>query len=307
MAFENISSPDSPVEQRKLLIAASDLTRALAEYGHAAASIAREATAESVLYIIWLRLLQMARSIQSSCYLGYAHEQQGIARGMVNAASDLMFIASRSDPTSWAMLYALYSIERRKRIGKGFVKAGVMSQEQFDQWDQEQDKIEAKVMKEADGKGIRTAEKHKPSKKSGSSKEPQSAPTWSGYTDADLIGTTGRNWYAAYYVPFSDVTHANVMSAETELTQLRAGQVEVGPRFPDVILMQVIGAMADTMTSAAETINRHFKLNKEKEIAQQERAMLKAIQEYRASLPSASQAQPVKEPQPSDSSLPSKG
>ena len=105
----------------------------------------------------------------------------------------------------------------------------------------------------------------------------------------------------AYYVPFSDVTHTNVMSAETELTQLRAGQVEVGPRFPDVILMQVIGAIADTMSAAAETINRHFSLGKDREIAERERAMLKAIQEYRATL--AAFLQPVK-PEPADSGLP---
>src|SRR5438128_7684019 len=126
MAFENIQSPDCPIEQRKLLMSASLFTQALAQIGYGAAATARQTTAENMLYVIWLRLLQMSRNIQSSCYLGYAHEQQGLARSMVNAAADLMYIAERPDPAGWAMLYVMFSIERRKKIGKGYVRAGGM-------------------------------------------------------------------------------------------------------------------------------------------------------------------------------------
>jgi hypothetical protein len=86
--------------------------------------------------------------------MDYAHEQQAIARGMVNAAANLMFIATRSDPPSWAMLYVIYSIERRKKLGKGFVRAGVISQGDFDQSDKQQDEIEAKLIKDAEAKSI---------------------------------------------------------------------------------------------------------------------------------------------------------
>jgi hypothetical protein len=219
----------------------------------------------------------MSRSIQASCFAGYAHEQQGLVRSMVSAASDLIFIAGQPNPPSFAMLYAVYSIERRKKIGKGYVAAGIMSREVFEAWDKDQDSKERKAFEEAKRKGIVPAPKHK-------TKGEWSAPTWSGYSDADMIGKAQRNWYSSYYVPFSDLAHANVMTAEEEFRQLKAGAVTIGPRFP----AYVITAVADTLSAGMETVGRHFTLGKAAEIGAHERAMRTAIREYADTLPPAS-------------------
>ncbi len=278
MAFETVDSPDCPVPQRKLLIAAGLFTKELAQIAHPAAAIARIATAENMLYVIWLRLLQMSRSIQSSCYLGYAHEQQGLVRSMVSAASDLIYIAGQPNAASAAMLYAAYSVERRRKIGKGYLKIGLMSQEMHDKWDQVEDEKERKAFEEAKRHDITPAPKHKP-------KKGDPAPTWSGLRDADMIGNARRNWYAAYYVPFSDMAHANVMTAEEEMNQLQAGSVTIGPRFPARILAYIITGVVDTMSAGIEIIDGHFSLAKAGEVGAHQRAMLAALQEYRDTLP----------------------
>jgi hypothetical protein len=277
MAFEITQASECPPEQRKLLIAAGLLTETLANLLYPAAPVARQATLENVLYVIWLRLLEMARSIQNSCFWGYAHEQQGMVRSMVSAAADLLFIDSQEEPTRWAMLYAMFSIERRKKIGKGFVEAGILSQEQFDKWDMESDVKERAVIEEAANKGITPAEKYNRHAK----RPPQ---TWSGLTDADVINKAGRNWYPTYYISFSDFAHASVMTAEAEMKMLSEGQISIGPRYPDRILIHVTNGMCDTLSASAEAVNAHFKLGREKEIAQQERAVAAALQGYRRTL-----------------------
>jgi hypothetical protein len=278
MPFETVAAQPCPPEQDKLIRASASFTKAVYEISHPAGPIARISTAENIIYAIFLRLLQMSRSIQSACAEGYAHEQQGLVRSMVSAASDLIYIAGQPNPPSWAMLYAAYSIERRKKIGKGYLKVGIMNQEMFDLWDKDQDQKEQKAFADAKGEGIVPAEKHK-------TKKGYSAPTWSGFSDADLIGIAGRKWYASYYVPFSDFAHANVMTMEGELAQLKAGAVEIGPRFPARILDYVVTGMADTTSAGIETIDRHFHIGKAEKIAAHEKAMRAAIGEFGATLP----------------------
>ena len=60
------------------------LTGALSKLLYPAVNAARFGTAENRLYAIRLRLLQTARSIEQSCYAGYAHEQQALVRTMVS-------------------------------------------------------------------------------------------------------------------------------------------------------------------------------------------------------------------------------
>jgi hypothetical protein len=276
--FENRTAQECPVDQRKLLIASGLFTEALSEIAHPAAAIARVATAENVLYVIWLRLLQMSRSIQASCYMGYAHEQQGLVRSMVNAASDLIYIARQEKPANWAMLYAAHAIERRKKIGRGYIKVGLWTRQSFDKWDSGQDAKEREALEEAKRKCIVPAEKHNLKSKN----PPQ---TWSGLADADIVNRTGRPWYPAYYVPFSDLAHANVMTAAEEFRQLKAGEVTIGPRFPAGPLAYVILGMGETMNAGVETINNHFHLGKGAEIGEHERAMRSALVEYRDTLP----------------------
>jgi hypothetical protein len=278
VAFEITQSSACPPEQRKLLIAAGLFTEALAKISHPAAEVARVATLENVLFVIWLRLLEMARTIENSCFWGYSHEQQGVVRSMVSAASDLLFISHQPEPTRWAMLYVMFSIERRKKISGGFVDAGIIDQETFEKWDKEADEKERAVMEEAASKGMTPAEKFNRNAR----RPPQ---TWSGLSDADIIDKTGRKWYPTYYVPFSDYAHASVMTAAPEMKMLQDAQIEIGPRYPARILIHVAGGMCDTLSAAAEALDAHFKLGKATEIAEHERRVNAAHKEYRAALP----------------------
>src|SRR5438093_4871290 len=115
---------------------------------------AKMASGEFILYAIWFRLLETARSIQQSCYAGYAREQQSLARSMVNSACDLMFIAER-ETRSRALLWGYFSIERRKRIGKGYVSAGMVRQGQLDELEAEATKKEADAMAELEAEGVK--------------------------------------------------------------------------------------------------------------------------------------------------------
>ena len=278
MPFQSQTALECPVEQRKLLIATGLLTTELARLLHPAAGPARLGTTENILYAIWLRLLQTARSIEESCYAGYAHEQQALVRTMVNAASDLIFIADQPKPIEWAILYAMFSIERRAQITSGYVRTGLISKEQGEKWNAEASGKEKQVIAEFEQRGLKPATKH-------NQKRGHKPQTWSGLTDREIITKVGRGWYENYYVPFSDAAHASVMTAETELKQIQAGKVVIGPRYLPRILSYVIIALADTLTMGASVINRHFKLGHDDELHRQDAAIRRAADEFRSTLP----------------------
>jgi hypothetical protein len=278
MPFITEPAQECPVEQRKLLNDVGVLIEELSRLLYPAATAARLGTAENILYVIWLRLLQTARSIEEGCFAGYAHEQQALVRTMVNAASDLIYISRQSNPTEWAILYATFSIDRRAVITRGYVKVGLISQDQADQWNAEASKMEQRVMAEFEKRGVKPATKLNQHRKY----PPQ---TWSGLTDRDIITKAGRGWYENYYVPFSDATHANVMSAETELKQIQEGKVQIGPRYLPRILSYVVQALADTLTMASSVINQHFKLRQDDKLAAHDKAIRKAVDEYQKTLP----------------------
>jgi hypothetical protein len=278
MPFVSEPAKDCPVEQRKLLIAVGLVTKELGQLLYPAAAAARLGTAENILYVIWLRLLQTARSIEDGCYAGYAHEQQALVRTMINASSDLIYIARQGNPTEWAVLYAVFSIDRRAEITSGYVKGGLISQEQADKWNAQASEMEHRAMAEFEKRGIRPATKHNQNRRH----PPQ---TWSGLTDREIINKVGRGWYENYYMPFSDATHANIMSAEAELKQIQEGKVKIGPRYLARILSYVIIALADTLTVASSAMNQHFKLGHDAKLAVQDKAVRKAVEEYASTLP----------------------
>jgi hypothetical protein len=278
MTFVTEPARECPVEQRKLLIAVGLLTKDLSQLIHPASAAARIGTAENILYVIWLRLLQTARSIEEACYAGYAHEQQALARTMLNAASDLIYIARQDNPTEWAILYAMFSIERRVEITKGYVTVGVLSQEQANKWNAEGSEKEQAVIAAFEKQGMRPATKHNQNRRH----PPQ---TWSGLTDREVINKVGRGWYENYYMPFSDAAHANVMSAETELKQIQAGRVLVGPRYLPRILSFVTIVSADTLLMASSVMNQHFKLGQDDKLAAKDKGIHKALEEYVSTLP----------------------
>jgi hypothetical protein len=197
---------------------------------------------------------------------------------MVNAASDLIYIAREPDPTEWAVRYAVFSIDRRAVITSGYVQVGLISREQADKWYAEASEMEERVMADFEKQGIRPATKHNQNR----SHPPQ---TWSGLTDRDIINKVGRGWYENFYVPFSDATHANIMSAETELKQIQAGKVQIGPRYVARILSFVVMALADTLMMASAVMNQHFKLGVDDKLAAQDKAIHKAVEEYASTLP----------------------
>jgi hypothetical protein len=268
---------ECPIEQRKLLIASGLFIEAMGGLGVPPANTAEMPTGEFILYAIWFRLLETARSIQQSCYAGYAREQQPVARSMVNSACDLMFIAEKETP-SRALLWAYFSIERRKRVGKGYVSVGMVAQAQIDALEAEAMAEEESAIAELEAGGVKPYPKfnqnvHRPLK------------TWTGLSDADLIKKVGRNvWYEGFYVPFSDEAHGNVLSAVDEIHQLRKGTVIVGPRYSPLILFHVVMCVRETLARALETLDRHFSLGKASEIDAQDRTLLARAMEYQQTI-----------------------
>jgi hypothetical protein len=270
-------APECPVEQRKLLIASGLFIEAMGRLALPPNKTGKMPTGEFILYAIWFRLLETARSIQQSCYAGYAREQQPLARSMVNSACDLMFIAEKDTP-SRALLWGYFSIERRKRIGQGYVQAGMVRQDQLDAFEAEATAKEKDAIAELEAEGVKPYPKfnqnvHHPLR------------TWTGLSDADLIKKVGRNdWYEGFYVPFSDASHGNVLSAVEEIHQLRKGPVIVGPRYSPLILFHVVMCVRETLTRALETLNRHFDLGNASEIDRQDRTLLAGTIEYQPTI-----------------------
>jgi hypothetical protein len=239
---------------------------------------AKMRTGELILYTIWFRLLETARSVEQSCYAGYAREQQPLARSMVNSACDLIFIAKEETP-SRALLWAYFSIERRKRIGQGYVRAGMVKQSQLEALEAEASAKEKDAIAELEAEGVKPYPKFNQTMNN-------PPKTWTGLTDADLIiNKVGHlDWYLGFYVPFSDAAHGSVLSAVEEVHQLRGGVITVGPRDSPLILFHIVMCIRETLARALETLDKYFSLGKASEIDQQDRTLIARAMEYQQAI-----------------------
>ncbi len=273
MKFERQRSSECPVEQRKLLVASGLFTQAMGGLALPEGGMNDMPTGDFILYVIWFRLLQTAQSIQQSCFAGYARDQQALARSMVNSACDLIFIAEEDTP-SRALLWSHFSIARRKWIAQGYLRAGMITQAQYEASEAEADAKEKDAMAELEAEGLKPSPKF--------NEEGQSpAPTWTGLRDAALIKRVGRDdWYKAFYVPFSDAAHSSVLHSVEEIHQLRAGHVSIGPRYSPLVLFPIVMCVRETLTRALETLDKHFSLGKATQIEAQDRTLIARAKEY---------------------------
>jgi hypothetical protein len=232
-----------------------------------AAQKAHATVGNFILVAIFGRLMQHGRALQSLANAGYADEAQSLARGMVNAAADLLFI-DQADTDARALLYGLFSQKRRRRWASGLVTHGFQSKQQVAEWDKTETEKEDEALAQHEKSGVRPAARV------------GDANTWTGLKDDQLIKLVGRSdWYDLYYVPFSDATHASVLGAAEQITRLSRSEVEVGPRVDPRMLQLVIMASVDTLAKALYQLDGRFNLGKKVEIeaaVQKVHAALKA-------------------------------
>jgi hypothetical protein len=239
-----------------------------------AAGIARtKPPGQFMLFVIWLRMLRLAKSVYWLTAQGYALEAQMVARGLVNAACDLILI-SDSDTDSRALLYAEFSKHRRRELGQAYVLAKLWSESTYKGWDATKTKEEDVVLGEHAKRG------HKPAAKLGRKRN-----TWSGLTDFQLVEAVDKEtWYRIYYMPFSDLAHVNVMGSRSEIEMLRSGQITVGPRYFAPDFVHVLRCASETLHGSLKELNRHFGLRRTSRIKANRRRMVKSLSDYAGSI-----------------------
>jgi hypothetical protein len=273
VAVDVVASPDLPKHQAELLDVHSLVVREAMLIVTPAMQRSQESPGNFALCAIFNRLLRMARAVEMMGRLGYADGSQPVARSMVNAAVDIIFIAAR-DTNERALTYAFYSRERRRRRARSLVDHGFITKEQAEAWDAQE------VQKEEESLARHAASGITPMDKLGDRKT-----SWHGQSDEFLIRQVGRgDWYDLYYVPFSDTAHANVVGSLKEMQELAAGKINIGPRFDDLPLYVVVLASADTLTQALDHLNRFFALGPEEAVGTLRGRMLDALREYSAKM-----------------------
>jgi hypothetical protein len=210
---------DLPGEQRDLLAALGQYLQAIATLLPGVSAHVKDGPAATLLYVLFVRTLQLGRALQDLCIAGYADESRLIGRAMVSAGLTALLIADQ-DSDSRALLYALEQRKTRRERGTALVRHALMAQSVFEEDDAKQTKLEDETLARHEAAGTRVAAKlgHR--------------PTWSGLSDRQVAGRLNKlHWYDLLYGPASDVTHVSIASMEAELDALSSGNVYIGPRF----------------------------------------------------------------------------
>ena len=220
-----------------------------------------------VAFAVFLRLHRLAQSVQSLARAGYVREAQAIARGMVSACADLVFILE-ADTNARALGYALFSRRQRRRKGTAYKEIGLLKD--YDHWDAQKTQEEDKLL------AFYKANGYEPEPKIGRRED-----TWTGLSDRDLIERVGlAYWYKAFYIPFSDIAHANVMGANSEFEQLRKGRIQFGPLFDPFDLSEVLTASGLILPVAMLSLNKHFKLRRTNQIRSARKKFMNVLGQY---------------------------
>jgi hypothetical protein len=271
MTIEEVPAPAIPDDQRQLLDTYRHLIREAVTLAGRAGKTTNASPANFIVFVLFGRLVQLARTIRIVSLLGYAHEAQALARTSLNVMTDLLFIR-QAEPDRRALLHALYSQKRRRIAEKGRVKHGFLSQADYDRWDADQTRKEEESLQHS-SKG-----KLEPAEKIGD------GPTWTGLKDFEIFRLVGRgDFYDLFYVPFSDAVHGNIMGARQEVIQAKTGLISVGPRFPGRILGWVVQASADALIVGLRQVDQQFALTVETKIDPLQREVLDALNLYAAS------------------------
>lgn len=270
VGVQRTPAPEFPIDQSNLLDAFELFLQGAVGLAAEAGRKPRRSPGPFIIFAIFVRLVQLARSIQAMARSGYANEAQPHARAMVNAAVNLIFIAE-ADSDARGLLFAFFSQKRRARRAESLVKQGFLNRKAAEVLEAAEIKKDEEALKHQEESGV------KPAAKLGS------ANTWTGLSDQDLMKRVGRSdWYDIYYVPFSDAVHANIVGVQQEIIQLSRGEVSYGPRYPGRVLLLVVMGAADALSEALLNLSKYFSLNKEKEVEGLKAGIHAALKTYAA-------------------------
>jgi hypothetical protein len=210
---------DLPIEQRDLLAALGQYLHAIATLLPRVSEHVMDGPAATVLYVLFVRTLQLGRPLQDLCIAGYADESRLLGRAMVSAGLTSLLIAEE-DCDSRALLYAFQQRETRRKRGAALVRHRLMEQSAFEEDDAKQTALEDETLAKHEAAGTRVAAKL------------GDRPTWSGLSDRQVAERLNKlHWYDLLYGPASDITHVGIVAMETELDALSSGNIHIGPRF----------------------------------------------------------------------------
>ncbi len=155
--LKDVVSLGPPADQADLLAAHHSFLRGMAGLAaHAYPQARSNVPGDFVAFAVFLRLHCLAQSIQSLARAGYVREAQAIARGMVSACADLVFILE-ADTNARALAYALFSRRQRRRKGTAYKEIGL--QKDYDRWDAQKTQEEDKLLASYKANGYEPASK----------------------------------------------------------------------------------------------------------------------------------------------------
>jgi Family of unknown function (DUF5677) len=257
---------EMPTEQRRLLIQFDLYLR----FVHQIASMASfgGSIGYRIPYAIFVSLLNRARAVSALFASGYVQEADPIVRSMINAAANLLFIVSQSDPDGFALMYYLHledlALFRTTRLEEaGMVDAPTAGRMR--------DEIrEAAAPHRAAAQAAGMTSPPKPGLKQ---------DTWTGLTDEQLMKRVGADgWYTSYYRYMSSGVHADASTIGEDIRALVNGSTAIGPRYRDPLAAIRVGV--EVMDGALLGFHKHFGAGDLRLIGQAKGSIDRAIQEY---------------------------
>ncbi len=236
-----------PADQRELLRAFGQFLRGHGNAAAGAATHLNQGPGAFVLYALFLRVLQLGRTVQELGIVGHSLEAQLIARPMVSAALSMLLIAE-ADSDARAMLFAQFQRKLRRLRSAALVKHGHLGQKRAEELEAAEVALEEQALAAHAAAGTRPAD---PLGKS--------TLTWSGLSDHALAQRFKKpGWYDLFYGPMSDQSHVNAAAIGVEISSILQGDVTIGGRFDSPFLPLL--AACETASQASEVIDRYFSL-----------------------------------------------
>jgi hypothetical protein len=241
-----------------------------------------------VPYGLWVRLMQLARTVNFLTTNGYAEEAKTVARAMLSTAVAIKLVTVDDlrgkqmaagaqidydkESEARALAYLAHHTVIRRRQNQGYLKRGWVDKDKVDEIDRIVDAHDAATLAEYAKNGIA------PAKLGGMQ------ASWHGLSDeaaADAVGV--GEWYDIYYRPFSEESHGSEPAVRAELDRLlREGRAVLGPQFEDPY--PVLRALVDTVGGALLSLDRHFGIGREAEVRDLAQPLVEALAKHQSSM-----------------------
>jgi len=281
-------------ERAKRQVEHAPMIRAADEFVRAADRILADARIRPgplralVPYALWVRLMQLARTVNFLTTNGYAEEAKPLARAMVSTAVAINLVTvddQRGKPQgagpkvdfdresdARALAYLAHHTVIRRKQNRGYLKRGWVEKDRVDEIDKLVDAQDAATLAEYAKNGIT------PAKLGGLQ------ASWHGLSDeaaADAVGV--GEWYDIYYRPFSEESHGSEPAVRAELDRLlREGRAVLGPHFEDPY--PVLRALVDAVGGTLLSLDRHFGMGREAEIRGIAQLLVEALANHQESM-----------------------